>query len=347
LTFCFVYRQADRTEHISNHIRNYTSLFIVLQKMHNDRKFRISIASMNARILVHLGASQLESIFHAESLEWVRKAVHHGFEVAMQGALAQDIVAETVSVLEDCPVSDAGFGAYYNAKMEHQMDAGIMTGQKQYGAIASIHNVQNPIRVAKLVLNEDFSLLVGQGAMEFVEEKGIPLLPHEQFSTRYNEYVREHIKTSSGVFEDHGAADHGTVGCVARDNYGNIAAGTSTGGTPLARRGRVGDSPIAGCGVWADKRVACSCTGYGEAILREGLARNAARRIKKTDAMSAAKAAVQKFGERGKLNLAGVIMLTKETGEYGLYHNTDHMPFAMLNGDGTITSGLSVRELSL
>lgn len=304
---------------------------------------------MQPKILVHLGASEVPVQFQEKSLEWVRKAVARGYEVARTGAPAEDIVAATVSVLEDSPVSDAGMGSVFNARGEHQMDAGIMTGDKRYGAICSITGVQNPIAVARLMLDDKrYSILVGEGAMDFVREKKIPLLPPEAFVTEYNTYIEN-------TFSGHGDPldlfvvpqhlDHGTVGCVAMDSKGHIAAGTSTGGTPFAPKGRVGDTPFPGCGVWADDADACvSCTGYGESILTELLAARAAQRSTQVSAMEAAKGAIEAFAKTPR-SVAGLILINKERGEYGLFHNTEHMPFAFLNADGSITSGLSVKDL--
>ena len=301
------------------------------------------------KILVHLGASDVPPQFQEKSVEWVRKAVERGYEVARSGAPAEDIVAATVSVLEDSPVSDAGMGSVFNARGEHQMDAGIMTGDKRYGAIVSINGVRNPIQVARLMVDDArYSILVGEGAMDFVREKNIPLLPPEAFKTEYNTYIEE-------TFHGHGdpldlfvvppEMDHGTVGCVAMDVRGNIAAGTSTGGTPFAPKGRAGDSPFPGCGVWADDGDGCvSCTGYGESILTELLAARAAQRSTQVSAMEAAKGAIEAFAKTPR-SVAGLILINKKSGEYGLYHNTAHMPFAFLNEDGSITSGLSVHEL--
>lgn len=300
------------------------------------------------RILVHLGASDIPPQFREESLEWVRKAVAHGAEVARTGAPAEDIVAATITVLEDCPVSDAGFGSVFNAKGSHQMDAGIMTGDHRYGAILSLHGVQNPIMVARRMVDDPrFSILSGEGAMELVKEMGVPILPDDAFETRYNRFIQDQ-------FADHGdpldlfvkpPPDHGTVGCVARDIHGHIAAGTSTGGTPFAPSGRVGDSPFPGCGVYAnDSEGCCSCTGYGEAILVELLGAKTAERLPKMPPMQAAKEAINAFAKSPR-HVGGVICLKKETGEYGLFHNTEHMPFAMLMDDGSIFSGLSVSEL--
>ena len=303
---------------------------------------------MQPRILVHLGASDVPEQFRAESVEWVRKAVQRGAEVARQGAKAEDIVAATVSVLEDSPVSDAGFGSVFNAEGGHQMDAGIMTGDLKYGAILSVHGIRNPIQLArKMVDDPRFSILSGEGAMKFAEKEGVEILPNEKFETPYNRYIQDE-------FSGHGdpldlfvqPPDHGTVGCVCMDVYGNIAAGTSTGGTPFAPLGRVGDSPFPGCGVYAnDAEGCCSCTGYGEAILVERLGAKTAERLPKMPAMIACKEAIKQFAKSPR-HVGGVICIKKENGEYGLFHNTEHMPFAFLNEDGTITSGLSVSELS-
>lgn len=295
------------------------------------------------KILVHLGASEVPEQFQQESLLWVKKAVMHGYEVAKTGAKAEDIVSETVSILENSPVSDAGFGSVFNADDDHQMDAGIMTGDKRYGAIVSIHNVQNPIKVARLMVDDTkYSILAGEGAMEFVRKNNIPLLPKEDFTTDYNVYIKKRCEDPLDLFI---TPEHGTVGCVVRDIYGNIAAGTSTGGTPYAPKGRVGDSPFPGCGVWADNEDACcSCTGYGESILVELLAAKTAQRSTRMPPMEAAKESIEAFAKTPKA-VAGVILITKDKGEYGLYHNTTHMPFAFLNEDGTVTCGLSVHDL--
>ena len=304
------------------------------------------------RILVHLGASDIPEQFKKLSLEWVIRAVEVGYKAARSGAKVEDIVAETVSVLEDCPVSDAGFGSVFNAVGKHQMDAGLMTGDKRYGAMVSIHNVQNPIKAAKLMLNDQkFSILCGEGAMNFIRQKGIPLLPDEKFETEYNRFIQDHFAKHHDPLDlfvtpdEKELPEHGTVGCVARDVYGEIAAGTSTGGTPFSPMGRVGDSPFPGCGVWADDNDACcSCTGYGEKILVEMLAAKAAQKAVNMPAMDACKEAIQQFA-RSPRSVAGIIMIAKKTGNYGLFHNTQHMPFAYVNDDGSITSGLSINDL--
>jgi len=300
------------------------------------------------RILVHLGASDVPEQFRAKSLEYVKLAVEAGSKVANAGGSAEDIVAATICVLEDCPVSDAGIGSVFNAEGKHQMDAGIMTGDKKYGAVVSVHNIRNPIKAARKMLDDSkFSILCAEGAMQFIEKHGFEMLPDEAFRTEYNQYYID-------TYKNHGdpldlfvkpIPKFGTVGCVAMDVNGRIAAGTSTGGTPFAPKGRIGDSPFPGCGVWADDDDGCtSCTGYGEAILVEQLGAKAAGLVKDHHPMEAAKIAITRFSRLPRA-VGGVIMISKKTGEYGLFHNTEHMPFAMLMDNGEIKSGLSIKDL--
>jgi isoaspartyl peptidase/L-asparaginase-like protein (Ntn-hydrolase superfamily) len=291
------------------------------------------------RILVHLGASTFPAQFQAETLKSAERAVLGGYAVAETGASAEDIVAATVSILEDSPVTDAGIGSFYNALGQVQMDAGMMTGDKRYGAIASVHGIRNPIKAARVMLDDpSYSILVGEGAMDFIRKNGFETLPDEAFVTDFNKYVQQNLATDSlTVF----LPDHGTVGCVVRDIRGNIAAGTSTGGTPSAPKGRVGDSPFPGCGVWADDAdAAVSATGYGESILTELLAATAARFAAENGAMKGAERAIQKFARTPK-SYGGVVLIVKETGEYGIAHNTSHMPHAWLTDDGTVVAKLS------
>ena len=303
---------------------------------------------LTPKIIVHLGASKVPQQFQAESIEWCRKAVQAGFLVAQKGGKAEDIVTESVSILENSPVSDAGFGSVFHAKGGIQMDAGIMTGDKKYGAVLSIHNVQNPIKAARILLDDPkFSILCGKGAMEFIKSQNIPLCPDSSFITKFNTYVQEHFQDLNRRIQENSnnEFDHGTVGCVALDSFGNIAAGTSTGGTYGAPFGRVADSSIPGCGVWADdSEGACSCTGYGERILVENLASKASARLTIMSSMDAAKESIKAFAKTPK-SLGGIIIISKKTGEYGFFHNTPHMPCAYLNNDGSITSLLSMNDL--
>lgn len=302
-----------------------------------------SFINFHPKILVHLGAAKLNIRFQKEALEYVKKAVKTGYEAAKSGLPAEDIASSTISILEDCPVSDAGVGSVYNNKGGHQMDAGIMTGDKKYGAMISIHNIKNPIQAARLMLDDPkYSILSGEGAMEFLKRKNVPTVPDNEFRTEFNSYIKELLEKKRGQ-----KIDHGTVGCVAMDLNGKIAAGTSTGGTPSAPFGRVADSPLPGCGVWADDENACvSCTGVGEFIMIHLLAAKAAFKVNELSAMEAAKEAIDDFSRLFSKNVdAGVILIAKKSGDYGFAHNSPHMPIAFLNDDGTITSGLSANDL--
>ena len=304
-----------------------------------------SFSKLHPKILVHLGAAKLNNRFHEEALEYIKKAVKKGYEVAKSGLPAEDIVSSTISVLEDCPVSDAGIGSVFNSKGGHQMDAGIMTGDKRYGAMISLHNIRNPIQAARLMLDDPkFSILSGEGAMEFLKQKNIPTVPDSLFQTSFNTYIKNYLQKKKDK-----SIDHGTVGCVVMDMNGNIAAGTSTGGTPSAPFGRVSDSPLPGCGVWADDQNACcSCTGVGEFIQVHLLAAKASFKVNSMCAMDAAKKAIQEFADTFSPKIdVGLILIDKKTGNYGFAHTSLHMPIAFLNEDGRITCGLSMKELRM
>jgi isoaspartyl peptidase/L-asparaginase-like protein (Ntn-hydrolase superfamily) len=216
-----------------------------------------------------------------------------------------------------------------------------MTGDKRYGAIASLVGVRNPIRIARAMVDDQkFSILVGQGALDFARSLNVPILPPASFKTDFNAYIRDTYAWHSDPLDAFVAPDHGTVGCVVRDIRGNIAAGTSTGGTPFAPAGRVGDSPFPGCGLWADDEDgAASATGYGEAILVELLSARAAQRCGQGTAQEAAEGAIRRWA-KGPRTVGGVIVISKKTGEYGICHNTATMPFAMVNDDETITAAV-------
>jgi beta-aspartyl-peptidase (threonine type) len=214
-----------------------------------------------------------------------------GYELLRDGAAALDAVEATVRSLEDCPLFNAGRGAVFTHDGHHEMDAALMAGHtKLAGAVTGVRQVQNPIRAARLVMEQTEHVLLGYpGADELAREHGLPLQPPEYFFTqhRYNqlqEALREgrmrldHSQarpTSAPLDEPDVFVDNadpnwkkGTVGAVARDQYGHLAAATSTGGMTNKRYSRIGDTPLIGAGTWADARCAISCTGNGEYFIR-------------------------------------------------------------------------------
>jgi beta-aspartyl-peptidase (threonine type) len=194
------------------------------------------------------------------------------------GASALDVVTEAVRRLEECPLFNAGFGAVYTADGEHELDACVMRGSDlAAGAVAGVRTLRNPVLAARAVLDAGSPvLLIGPGAERFASERGCELVAPDWFGTAERLVQLHAVQAAGAVTLDHDRAapldergKFGTVGAVALDAHGHLAAATSTGGMTNKRPGRVGDSPIVGAGCYAnDRTVAVSCTGVGEAFMR-------------------------------------------------------------------------------
>jgi beta-aspartyl-peptidase (threonine type) len=206
-----------------------------------------------------------------------RKALAHaldtGYHVLGRGGSAMDAVCAAVVELEDTPLFNAGRGACYNTDERHELDASVMDGATlRAGAVAAVSRIRNPVLAARAVMEESrHVLLVGRGAESFARRHRIALVPQSYFSTP------SRLRALRKRLEDH----HGTVGAVALDGDGNLAAATSTGGYTGKLPGRVGDSPIIGAGNYADNAAcAVSGTGLGEAFIRAVLAYDVAARMR-------------------------------------------------------------------
>lgn len=208
----------------------------------------------------------------------LKAAIVVGQKVLVDGGTAMDAVEQTIRVLEDEPLYNAGHGAVFNNVGKHELDASIMDGQTRLaGAVAGLTTVKNPISLARLVMTQtNHVLLIGEGAEKFADEMraqpGIERVPNSYFSTAHRrkewEETVERERQASGK-----QSGKGTVGCVARDIHGNLAAGTSTGGLTNKKWGRAGAVPIVGAGTFADNEtLAVSCTGIGEHFIRNSVA---------------------------------------------------------------------------
>ncbi|MBW3129410.1 isoaspartyl peptidase/L-asparaginase family protein [Hymenobacter profundi] len=218
----------------------------------------------------------------------LQTALEAGAEVLRRHGPALDAVEMAVRSLEDCPLFNAGRGAVFTHEGHHEMDASIMDGRTGLaGAVAGVRTVQNPIRAARLVMEHtDHVLLAYPGADELARQHNLPTQPAEYFFTQHRyDQLQEALKEGK-MRLDHSEAKQpnedpkkkmGTVGAVARDQHGHLAAATSTGGMTNKRYSRIGDSPIIGSGTWADNRTcAISCTGHGEYFLRAVVAHDIA-----------------------------------------------------------------------
>jgi beta-aspartyl-peptidase (threonine type) len=213
--------------------------------------------------------------------EALRAALASGEHVLAAGGSALDAVVATVVALEDCPLFNAGYGAVFTADAAHELDAGVMDGRTlAAGAVAGARRIRNPIEAALAVMRQGRSVLLGNhGADRFAQEQGLAIVEPAYFSTQHR---REQLRAVQARASQQQVLDHdgaalpgapedriGTVGAVALDRYGHLAAATSTGGMTNKQPGRIGDTPVVGAGVYAnDASCAVSTTGTGEHFLR-------------------------------------------------------------------------------
>lgn len=237
-------------------------------------------------IVIHGGAGSIEEKGMSDSAKVAYKmkleeAIRTGYAILKDGGKAVDAVRETIKVMEDSPLFNSGKGAVFAHDETNQLDASIMNGKTlEAGAVAGVTKVKNPIALAyEVMVNSPHVLLYGEGAEKFAKKQGVELVDPSYFRTEdsYNTLQRvkaaEKKKKVNNKTAFYNAFVHnskfGTVGCVALDKNGNLAAGTSTGGMTNKRWNRIGDSPIIGAGTYANnKTCAISCTGWGEYFIR-------------------------------------------------------------------------------
>ena len=236
-------------------------------------------------IAIHGGAgtilrSQMTPEREARYIAALKAAVDAGYAILERGGSSLDAVEAAIISLEDCPLFNAGKGAVFNNEGRHEMDASIMYGRDlSAGAVTGVKNVRNPIGLSRAVMERSAHVfLAGIGAEEFAKEQGIAFEDDAYFFDQFRYGQWQQAQKEEGVFLDHNIAagdekKFGTVGAVALDKDGHLAAGTSTGGMTNKKFGRVGDSPIIGAGTYAnDKTCAISCTGHGELFIRSVVA---------------------------------------------------------------------------
>ncbi len=294
-------------------------------------------------ILVHGGAGP-----HAEHRDAKRAAavvaVEAGWAVLAAGGSALAAVEAATRVLEDDPLFDAGVGSYLNADGEVELDAIVMDGRNlTFGAVAAVQRVKNPISLARLVLSDSpHAMLAGPGAERFAREHGLTVPAADLLAPEALRQWRERRNGTARTPGDRAGVDQAgavgdTVGAVAIDRHGHVAAATSTGGTRDKWPGRVGDSPIVGAGAYADDTSgAVSCTGHGESIMRVCLAYAAcAHMAGGAPAHVACERAIQRLADR-TAGQGGLIAVGRD-GRLGWAWNTPAMPYAWRDDTGAGT----------
>jgi len=281
-------------------------------------------------MVIHGGAGVMDeknmtSEMQNEYLVVLNQALMVGDSVLSHGGTCLDAVEKTIVILEDSPLFNAGKGAVFNHDGIVELDASVMEGKSlKAGAISSVRDIKNPIRVARAVMEKsEYVMLNGAGASQFAKEQGFEPVDNSYFYTekRYRSLQEILKKEREATTTD----KHGTVGCVALDTFGNIAAGTSTGGMTNKKYGRIGDSPIIGAGTYANNETGgFSCTGHGEYYIRLGFSRDisALMEYKKLTIQEACQEEIRKLTQLG--GTGGVIGLDGN-GNFAMEFNTSGM----------------------
>jgi beta-aspartyl-peptidase (threonine type) len=309
------------------------------------------MADIPFSLMIHVGAGTFERLDDAPTAERYRAGLHavleEGRMILTRGASAVEAVAACVARLEDDPLFNAGRGSVLNELGGVEMDAAIMDGRDlAAGAVAAVSNIANPVALACLVMERSpHVLLAAEGARRFAEQCGVPFQPDAYFRTpeRVAELARAQEKPSATPDPDGSHSPEpscGTVGAVARDAHGNLAAATSTGGLVNKRIGRVGDSPIIGAGVYADNATcAVSATGCGEDLLRVVIAKTIANAIafRGDDARAAVAEGIAQL-QRRVGGSGGVIVIDRD-GHCASGFTTRRMLYAAIERGGETLCG--------
>jgi L-asparaginase / beta-aspartyl-peptidase len=310
---------------------------------------------MKPSLIVHGGAWDIPDESVDACKKGCERALAAGWAILSRGGSALDAVEAAVIALEDDPIFDAGFGSHLNVDGRVECDAIVMEGATlRAGSVAAVQRVRNPIQLARKVYeNSPHMMLVAEGAERFAAEQGVPMCAPEELVAEAERDAWLKCRNSKHAAAHHRGHEQGTVGAVALDEKGALFAATSTGGTCCKLPGRVGDSPLIGCGCYADSEAGgISCTGYGEAIMKIVMAKTAAEFLRRPSgnegdsspmispkrftldpATLAARASVKVLADRTKAS-GGLILLDRQ-GNPGFAFNTPRMAYGYVNLDGT------------
>ncbi len=309
---------------------------------------------MPAILAIHGGAgtmrrdamtAEAEAGYHAG----LRRALLAGHQILAAGGSALDAVTEAVIALENDPHFNAGHGAVYTSGGKHELDAAVMEGaNREAGAVAGIVGPVNPILAARAVLMSEHVLLHGRGAEDFCREHNVVFGPAGHYHTdrrweALQAELRRRRETALDTRDD--AAKHGTVGAVACDAKGNVAAATSTGGMTGKAPGRIGDCPVFGAGTWADNATcAVSATGHGEYFIRHAAAHEIASRMRYLGE-TVGDAAQVVVTELGVVGGSGGLIAVDAAGRVALPFNSSGMYRGVIGVDGVPMTAIYREEL--
>jgi beta-aspartyl-peptidase (threonine type) len=299
-------------------------------------------------LIIHGGAWNIPDEAVEDCRAGIRRALEAGWKILSGGGPAMDAVEAAIVILEDDPTFDAGIGSHLNRDGRVQLDAIVMDGTTlKAGAVAAVERVRNPIRLARCVLEKsEHMMIVAEGAEKFAAENGIPLCKPEDLILDRERTAWRRCLEDSHAAEHHVGHESGTVGAVALDTHGHLIAGTSTGGTCCKFPGRVGDSPLIGCGCYADGEAGgVSCTGHGEGIMKIVMAKMATdllhdqrvlvshrkKRGPQSLAQAVADACVRKLAHRA--HTTGGLILLDHAGRPAAAFNTPRMAYGFVEAN--------------
>ncbi|WP_106418893.1 isoaspartyl peptidase/L-asparaginase family protein [Salinicola tamaricis] len=303
-------------------------------------------------LAIHGGAGVLKPGRLSEREEndihaWLHRAITTGHRILEAGGNCLDAVEACVVELELCPWFNAGLGAVFTQAGEHELDAAIMRGSdRNAGAIAGARHVRHPICGARQVMeHSDHVMLGGRGADDFLESRGMTPVDNDYFDTPLRQQQWEEHRHSNGAtaLEPTHTEGHkfGTVGAVALDSHGHVAAATSTGGITNKRYGRIGDTPLIGAGTWADDRsAAISATGHGEYFIRTAVAHDIAARMQHGGADLATACDDVVHGELKAIGGDGGVIAVAPDGDTRLVFNTPGMYRAWRDENGVLHTAI-------
>ncbi len=297
---------------------------------------------MKFGMVIHGGAGTIERSTMTPEKEkayrdGLEKALQAGYEVLERGGASLDAVEAAIHLLENNPLFNAGKGAVFTHEGTNELDASIMDGKTlNAGAVSGLKHIRNPISLARLVMEKSpHVMLYGDGAEAFAKKMGVEFVDQKYFYTDERWQALQKVKASPVPMGDKDR--HGTVGAVALDKAGNLAAGTSTGGTTNKEFGRIGDSPIIGAGTYANNATCgVSCTGDGEYFIRAAVAHTVSALVadKGMEVQEAAETALENARKLG--GTGGLIALDKK-GNFALSFNTSGMYRGRIDAGGKIT----------
>ena len=290
-------------------------------------------------LVIHGGAGNIkkENMTPEKEARYIKKlseVLEKGSKILENGGSALDAVEASIKIMENSPLFNSGKGAVFNADGKNELDASIMDGKTlNAGAVANVTIIKNPISAARKVMEESAHvLLIKEGAEEFAKQQGLEIVEPEYFFDQNRWNSLQKIKKSEAGEEPLPDEKHGTCGAVALDKFGNLAAGTSTGGMTNKKFGRVGDSPIIGAGTYANnKTCAVSATGHGEFFIRNVVAYDISALMEYKN-MTLSNAANYVINE--KLNASGGVIAVDNKGNIAMPFNTNGMYRGFINSNG-------------